>query len=123
MSSGTDVDEVYNPYSDEPSKPGHSDASLVHNAAGFGGVKDYRDPGMCSATSCTAAASSRRAEYVTPAEPGESAPLVKDMNATGGSPLQRLLGGGKYPLEQRIDQKRRGIGRQRYPFVCEWRTL
>ncbi|KZV77506.1 rhomboid-domain-containing protein [Peniophora sp. CONT] len=96
MSSGTDVDEVFNPYSDEPNnnKPGYSDASLVHNAAGFSGVKDYRDP-----------------------EPGEGAPLVKDINGAGASPWQRLLGGGKYPLEQRIDQKRRGIGRQRYPFV------
>lgn len=26
--------------------------------------------------------------------------------------------GGLYPLEQRIEAKRRGLGRQKYPFIC-----
>lgn len=35
-----------------------------------------------------------------------------------GFPLARFLGpGGKYPLAQRIEDKKRGIGRQKYPFV------
>lgn len=29
------------------------------------------------------------------------------------------MGGGKYPIEQRIEDKKRGIGRQKYPFVGE----
>lgn len=28
------------------------------------------------------------------------------------------LDAGKYPLDQRIEDKKRGIGRQRYPFVA-----
>ena len=39
-------------------------------------------------------------------------------------PLSRFLalapGEGKNSLQQRIDRKRRGIGRQRYPFVGEY---
>jgi hypothetical protein len=31
--------------------------------------------------------------------------------------LARWLDPGKYPLEQRIENKKRGIGRQRYPVV------
>lgn len=29
----------------------------------------------------------------------------------------KFLASGKYPLEQRIENKKRGIGRQRYPFL------
>ena len=32
------------------------------------------------------------------------------------SAVQRFFG-GRYPIEQRIENKKRGIGRQRYPFV------
>ncbi|KAL1685784.1 hypothetical protein GGG16DRAFT_65646 [Schizophyllum commune] len=32
-------------------------------------------------------------------------------------PFARFLSSGKYPLDQRIEDKKRGIGRQRYPFV------
>lgn len=38
--------------------------------------------------------------------------------ARDGRPLPaRWFDPGKYPLEQRIENKRRGIGRQRYPVV------
>jgi len=33
------------------------------------------------------------------------------------SPLSRFTGVGAYPLEQQIENKKRGIGRQKYPFV------
>jgi membrane associated rhomboid family serine protease len=33
------------------------------------------------------------------------------------SPLSRFTGVGTYPLEQQIENKKRGIGRQKYPFV------
>ncbi|KAF9462142.1 hypothetical protein BDZ94DRAFT_752247 [Collybia nuda] len=33
------------------------------------------------------------------------------------SPFIQLLSSGKYPVEQRIEDKKRGIGRQRFPFV------
>jgi hypothetical protein len=32
-------------------------------------------------------------------------------------PLARFFEGAKYPLAQRIENKRRGIGRQKYPIV------
>lgn len=34
-----------------------------------------------------------------------------------GNAFTKFLASGKYPLEQRIEDKKRGIGRQRYPFV------
>ena len=37
------------------------------------------------------------------------------------SAMERFFG-GKYPLEQRIENKRRGLGRQRYPFLGECKT-
>jgi hypothetical protein len=34
--------------------------------------------------------------------------------------LARWFDPGKYPLQQRIEDKRRGIGRQKYPVVGQW---
>lgn len=34
-------------------------------------------------------------------------------------PLANFFAGAKYPLQQRIEDKKRGIGRQKYPFVGE----
>ena len=34
-------------------------------------------------------------------------------------PLAKFFAGAKYPLLQRIEDKKRGIGRQKYPFVGE----
>jgi hypothetical protein len=97
----TDVKERHRPYTDYPSQPDHiTDAyelqyPLVGNTAGFNGVKDFADP-----------------EYMT-IDAAEVSP--KDNQ----SALARFLNGdgGRYPLEQRIDQKRRGLGRQKHPFV------
>ena len=33
------------------------------------------------------------------------------------APLNSLFGAGKYPMEQRIEDKKRGIPRQKHPFV------
>lgn len=38
------------------------------------------------------------------------------------SSLSTLIGTGNYPLEQRIEDKKRGIGRQRYPIVGDYRA-
>ncbi len=40
-----------------------------------------------------------------------------DHNAEQKKGLARFLASGRYPLEQRIENKKRGIGRQKYPFV------
>jgi hypothetical protein len=49
------------------------------------------------------------ADYADPSNP--------DRPKSVSEPLAKLFGGGRYPLEQRIEDKKRGIGRQRYPFV------
>ncbi|KAE9408180.1 rhomboid-domain-containing protein [Gymnopus androsaceus JB14] len=92
------IDEEDNePLYDEAYTKGQtSDASLVHNAApqskGY-----YQD-----------------LEYADPYTPN---PLVQE--ADKSSPFSRFLGvdKGKYPLEQRIENKKRGIGRQRHPYL------
>lgn len=48
-----------------------------------------------------------------------------DFPSTGGPPIvddkrsliTRWFDPGKYPLQQRIEDKKRGIGRQKYPVV------
>lgn len=40
-------------------------------------------------------------------------------NGKKPSPFARFLGdGARFPIEQRIENKKRGIGRQTYPFVA-----
>ncbi|KIJ68535.1 hypothetical protein HYDPIDRAFT_106736 [Hydnomerulius pinastri MD-312] len=73
---------------------GKSDASLIHSAADMGRSSTYQD-----------------LEYAEPS------PEDSKMVAEKGTPFQSLLGTGKYPLEQRIEDKKRGIGRQKHPFV------
>jgi hypothetical protein len=51
-------------------------------------------------------------EYAEPY--GDSQPKLVDEKA---SPMNSILAGRKYPLQQRIEDKKRGIGRQKYPFV------
>jgi len=36
-----------------------------------------------------------------------------------GKSLANFFASAKYPLQQRIEDKKQGIGRQRYPFVGE----
>ena len=52
-------------------------------------------------------------EYQDPYKPGEyPSPAEKEK-----SRLAQFFSGGIYPLEQRIENKKRGIGRQKYPFL------
>lgn len=52
-------------------------------------------------------------------EPTDFQPL-NDAPANVEKPLlARWFDPGKYPLEQRIEDKKRGIGRQRYPVLGE----
>ncbi|EGO05403.1 hypothetical protein SERLA73DRAFT_174545 [Serpula lacrymans var. lacrymans S7.3] len=96
-------DKVHDPYSDDPalsfrrpqSYADNSDVSLVHNAQDIGRAGVYED-----------------LEYAEPyADEG------KKVEPEETSPMKRLFGTGKYPLDQRIEDKKRGIGRQKYPFV------
>ena len=95
MNRFTYIDEDYNYY---PSKPlpidDKQDAALVHNAADVGRSGNYQD-----------------LEYVDPYEDNSKAAAEK-------APLARFMERGKYPLDQRIEDKKRGVGRQRYPFLC-----
>ncbi|KAH7928549.1 rhomboid-domain-containing protein [Leucogyrophana mollusca] len=71
-----------------------SETSLVDNAAGMGRSDNYQD-----------------FDYAEPM--GEESHTVNEKAA----PFQSFLGSGKYPMEQRIEDKKRGIGRQKHPFV------
>ena len=97
-------DDGYNPYSArDPHSMGMYDDddrnSLVHNAVGMG----MADKGVNSREDL---------EYQDPyGKNGQFAPPQKPESA-----LQRFFG-GRYPIEQRIENKKRGIGRQRHPFL------
>jgi hypothetical protein len=92
----TYIDEDYNYY---PSTPlpaideDKQDAGLVHNAADVGRSGNYQD-----------------LEYAEPYGDGSNAVAEKP-------PLARFMDSAKYPIDQRIEDKKRGIGRQRYPFL------
>ncbi|KAG8219741.1 hypothetical protein J3R82DRAFT_712 [Butyriboletus roseoflavus] len=96
------------PYRDDNSSLSHrppsvleeSDASLVHNAADKGQSSSYQD-----------------LEYAEPS--GEDPNSVSEKE----TPFRGLLGTGKYPMEQRIEDKKRGIGRQKHPFVVYALTI
>ncbi|KAG9314296.1 hypothetical protein JVU11DRAFT_5085 [Chiua virens] len=79
---------------------GKPDTPLIHNAADMGRLSSYQD-----------------LEY---AEPSGDDP--KSMSEKG-TPFRGILGTGKYPLEQRIEDKKRGIGRQKHPFVVYALTI
>lgn len=92
----TYIDEEFNYY---PSKPlpgidDKQDAPLVHNVADVGRSGGYQD-----------------LEYADPDDENPKAGAEK-------APLARFIENAKYPLDKRIDDKRRGVGRQRYPFLC-----
>ncbi|KAF8078720.1 hypothetical protein FPV67DRAFT_1571718 [Lyophyllum atratum] len=89
--------EAFNHYSSQSSKhlDDSQDASLVRNAADVGRSANYQD-----------------LEYAEPPAMERSAPSTEKK-----TPLAAFLSQGKYPIEQRIEDKKRGIGRQKYPFV------
>lgn len=89
------------PYRDHnPHSPTHlmsvtgktDEASLVPNAADMGRTVHFQD-----------------LDYAEPAG--------KERNIEGEKAWRKVFGTGKYPLEQRIENKKRGIGRQKHPFV------
>ncbi|TFK57033.1 rhomboid-domain-containing protein, partial [Heliocybe sulcata] len=73
------------------------DASLIGNAADMGRRPHFRDPDDPEYTGMP------------------TAPL--DRQTDEKRPWAKFAASGKYPIEQRIENKKRGIGRQRYPFV------
>jgi len=89
----TYIDENFNKYSNrrKASDMDKYDAPLVANAASLGHTGSSEFVNM---------------EYA------DGAPDAKS------SPWSRFKDSGRYPLEQRIEDKKRGIGRQRYPFVA-----
>jgi len=91
----TYVDEEPSFYSSKalPAIDDKQDAPLVYNAADMGSSGKYNDP-----------------EYADP-------PVKNPEDVAEKPPFARFLNSGKYPLDQRIEDKKRGIGRQRYPFV------
>lgn len=88
----TYIDEDFNYYPSKPLPPidDNQDAYLVRNAADVGRSGDYQD-----------------LEYADP----------YDETSKGGAEKAPLAHGRRYPLDQRIEDKKRGIGRQRYPFL------
>ncbi|KAI0053335.1 rhomboid-domain-containing protein [Auriscalpium vulgare] len=93
------IDEPFHAYPDSPahSPPelhpnDKSDVSLVRNAGKFSGGPSYG--------------------YV------EADPLDgKHEDSAPRGPLARFFPSGRYPLQQRIEDKKRGIGRQKYPIL------
>lgn len=92
------------------------DASLVYNAADVGRSGNYQDLGWFQPMRALAL-SYCIPEYLDPYDASRERPAEKS------SPFIQLLSSGKYPLEQRIEDKKRGIGRQKYPFVGTLPTL
>lgn len=75
---------------------GSSEATLVYGSEGFGRSGGYQD-----------------LEYADPQLPeGSHAKAQQEP-----TPFSKFLSSGKYPLEQRVEDKKRGIGRQKYPFL------
>lgn len=72
-----------------------SQASLVNNAADVGPSRAYQD-----------------LEYAEP-QPTDRSSLAGEKK----TPLAGFLSQGRYPIQQRIEDKKRGIGRQKYPFI------
>lgn len=114
----TYIDEDFNyyPSQDQSERSTETQAPLVYNAADvgrsdLGGKSNYQDLGMSLVVNL----------YTYSHHPSEYAsdrdlfpPKTTDETA---SPMARFLGRGRYPIEQQIEDKRRGLGRQKYPFV------
>ncbi|KAF8641128.1 hypothetical protein AX17_000770 [Amanita inopinata Kibby_2008] len=77
------------------------DASLVQNAADVGRQNKYQD-----------------LEYADPYDVDHSQPKSQESPTA----FSKFFASGKYPLEQRIEAKKRGIGRQKHPFVVYFLT-
>ena len=123
MDALTYIDEDFNYYSSKkdrgPStKADHSDMSLVDNAADMGRLSRHSMADLGELLRPSQLYSREKTnsskEYQDPYKPDT---LLPDVPEKPKSKLEELFGGGIYPLEQRIENKRRGIGRQKYPFL------
>lgn len=90
-------------YYDQPdsylNKSNDSDQSLVKNAGPAGRTSRYEDLEVAD-------------PHGDPYDSSRALPVGEKPGA-----IAKFFNGGRYPLEQRIEDKKRGIGRQRYPFV------
>lgn len=84
---------------------GLEESPLVHNAADVGRSDNYRDLGRHFHV-VSQILTMTYSEYAEPYG-GDKRPV----------PSTEKTFPARYPLEQRIEDKKRGIGRQRYPFV------
>ncbi|KAI5123620.1 hypothetical protein M0805_003434 [Coniferiporia weirii] len=92
-----DINEDDPGYSYNKGRRVDDDESLVRGAADMGKLDNSR--------------SMADLEYLDPYKNDNAVPVSRNESA-----LARFFK-GKYPMEQRIENKRRGIGRQRYPFL------
>ncbi|KAG7099128.1 hypothetical protein E1B28_001000 [Marasmius oreades] len=81
-------------------KAEHSEASLVANAAPMGSRTKYQN-----------------LEYADPYNSEHDGLVTNERNGFANTTFGRFIAKGRYPMEQRIEDKKRGIGRQKYPFV------
>ncbi|KAJ7630858.1 rhomboid family-domain-containing protein [Roridomyces roridus] len=117
----TEKSTEYRPLSEYHPRAEASDASLIPNAAGMGhGYQGVSENCNAPASSQTRAADTPRnyqdLEYSDPYDVERAA--QPPTPAEKQSPLQFLgVGPEKGTLQQRIEMKKRGIGRQRYPYL------
>jgi len=98
-------DGAYDPYADPPSAQGRPWSDTGYADAEPGTV-DMHKPSL-----------SYDSKYLDENDPTDL-PLAGEAAMKDERPLVRWLDqGGKYPMEQRIEDKKRGIGRQKYPIV------
>ncbi|TDL28516.1 rhomboid-domain-containing protein [Rickenella mellea] len=95
----TYIDEEFNYYPSQPTPQTSDDRSLIINAADIG--RSGSSPAI------------QEFEYQDPYKPGDVAEIPENKGL-----LSRIVADGQYLLEQRIEDKKRGIGRQKHPFVC-----
>lgn len=61
--------------------------------------------------------SNTHVEYADPYTNERSGLVNKAPTGLAATPFSKLIPDHKYPLEQRIQDKKRGIGRQKHPYV------
>lgn len=115
----TYIDEEGNYYSNRKkyNLADKSEDSLVHNAADMGenqAPRSMTDLGELYFQLIIINLLTTQSEYQDPYKRDDFSAQPEPKSG-----LERFLNSGIYPLEQRIENKKRGIGRQRYPFVGE----
>jgi len=64
-----------------------------------------------------------RRSNILPVDYADPEAQTAPMPESKEKPLAKFFASAKYPLEQRIQDKKRGIGRQKHPFVGEFQRL